>query len=512
MGTMRGFEAAGPLERLWLMVERGFNAGIESRYNPFYYLGAIGIFFLWIILVSGIYLFLFYSISASGAYESVRSLTEDQWYLGGVMRSMHRYASDGLVVVMVLHGLRTFVLDRFRHWRWISWVTGVVMAWVVWIGGIFGYWMVWDEKAKLVALFSSTLLENIPIFGLPLSLNFARAGNVTDQFFYIILFIHFTSIFVLFILILLHLGRIAKAVITPPKAVIYGLMLSLLVFSALMPAESGPAADLKALPQSIGMDWFYMFVFPLLKYLQPYQTWGFVVAATLAIAAAPWIAASKRRQPVEVNLPNCTGCEQCMEDCPYLAIQMRKRTDGLSYDLEAVVTAKKCASCGICVGSCDYKALDLPDMTEESVKALVRGYITDMKEGVKDGPSVMVFACARGALSGASIDKEGRLAGCDWARVVSLPCIGMLQPSMLSMPIDRGIDGVYVASCRKGDCHYRRGIDWFEGRLGGLRPPIVRKSIDRARISHVDRSAVEKEEFLSGLERFRSALKGIGRS
>lgn len=505
--TLREFEQAGPLGRLWLNIEKMFNAVATPQFNPFYYLGAISIFFLWIILISGIYLFLFYGISAKGAYLSVQNITNNQWYLGGVMRSMHRYASDGLIITMILHALRCFVLDRYKHWRWVAWVSGVGMAWVIWIGGIFGYWMVWDEKAKLVALLSSNLLEHLPIFGLPLSLNFARIENLTDQLFYIILFIHFSSIFFLFILILIHISRITKAVINPPKTVAYGLLIALAVFSAIKPAISAAPAELKTLPQAVPFDWFYMFIFPLLKHLSAYETWGFIVAVSLIVSAVPWLTRAKRKPPVQVTLENCTGCELCMEDCPYLAIQMRKRTDGMPYPVEAVVNAKKCASCGICVGACDYKALNLPDITEDALKTKVKGYIAELKQSADAGPKVIVFACAKGAWVDREIDKDGRLGGYDWARVITLPCIGMLQPSMLSMPLDRGLDGVYIASCKQGDCHYRKGNEWLGGRLSGHRPPVVKKSLDRSKVKFSMLTAVEKREFLTGLEEFHKALK-----
>jgi quinol-cytochrome oxidoreductase complex cytochrome b subunit len=41
------------------------------------------------------------------------------------MRSLHRYASDGMVIVVILHVLREFSLDRLRGNRWFPWVTGV---------------------------------------------------------------------------------------------------------------------------------------------------------------------------------------------------------------------------------------------------------------------------------------------------------------------------------------------------------------------------------------------------
>ncbi len=505
MDQSRTMTKPGPLQRLWLLVEKLVNGLTTSAYNPFYYLGAISIFFLWIILVTGVYLFMFYDISARGAYNSVQSLSIGQWYLGGVMRSLHRYASDGIIITMLLHAARTFTLDRYKHWRWIAWVSGVATAWVIWIGGIFGYWMVWDERAKLIANLSARMLESLPIFGIPLSLNFVRPESLTDQLFYIVLFIHFSTAFVLFLLIMIHITRITKSIINPPRLVGYGIIFALLSLAVISPARSGAPAALGHLTHTVPFDWFYLWVFPPLKYFSERSLWIGIVFATVMVSIVPWLTRVKRKPAVAVELPNCTGCELCMEDCPYQAIQMRARTDGMPYQLEAVVDAKRCASCGICVGSCDYKALNLPDITEQSVKTQIKAFVEELKDA--PGPKVMVFACAKGAWVDGRLDDKGRLAGYEWARVVSLPCIGMLQPSMLSIPFAKGLDGVYVASCTQGDCHYRRGNEWFAGRLAGFRPPVITKAVDRDRLKTVYLSAIERDGFLAGLDEFKRTLE-----
>lgn len=505
-------ETPGLVEGLWLLIERQVNRFTSPEYNPFYCLGAMGILFLWVILVSGLYLFLFYNISAKGAYASVEYLSVRQWYLGGVMRSLHRYASDGLVIVAILHAARSFFFGKYRHWRWLPWVSGVLLAWIIVIGGIFGYWMVWDEKARIVATLSADMIEALPIFGLPLNLNFARAENLTDQLFYIVLFIHFFSIVVIFLLLLIHLTRMTKAVITPPRPLIYGAVLTLFIISFVKPALSAPAADLKALPSSIPFDWFFMFIFPGLKYASAEALWAFIAACTVIIAIIPWLTRVRRNPAVEVVVPNCTGCELCMEDCPYVAITMRPRTDGMSYPVEAVVNNARCASCGICVGACDYGALSLPHYTEEDTKRLITGYSRELVGSASASnkgelpPSVLAFVCAKGAGASMRLD-GGRMHGVDGVRVVIVPCIGMVQPSMMEIAFSEGVDGVFAAGCRPGDCHFRSGNAWFEGRLAGFRPPVVKRSLPRARIKYAGLSAVESAAFLSELEAFKNSLE-----
>ncbi|MGH6719668.1 MAG: hypothetical protein ACREER_10150, partial [Alphaproteobacteria bacterium] len=67
---------------------------VGERWNPLAQLGALGFFLFWIVVVSGVYLYVFFDTSVAGAFRSVEALTREQWYAGGVMRSLHRYASD----------------------------------------------------------------------------------------------------------------------------------------------------------------------------------------------------------------------------------------------------------------------------------------------------------------------------------------------------------------------------------------------------------------------------------
>jgi quinol-cytochrome oxidoreductase complex cytochrome b subunit len=99
------------------------------------------------VAVSGIYLFIFFDTGVTQAYESVEYITNVQWYAGGVMRSLHRYASDALVIVVVLHLGREYAMDRMRGRRWFAWITGVPLLWFIYACGITGYWLVWDMLA-----------------------------------------------------------------------------------------------------------------------------------------------------------------------------------------------------------------------------------------------------------------------------------------------------------------------------------------------------------------------------
>jgi len=103
-----------PLRRGVSWLEALFDKPYGPPWNPLRQLGTLSFFFFWVAAVTGIYVFILFDTSVTGAYPSVEYMTNEQWYLGGVMRSLHRYSSDAMVVTMALHLLREFAQDRYR--------------------------------------------------------------------------------------------------------------------------------------------------------------------------------------------------------------------------------------------------------------------------------------------------------------------------------------------------------------------------------------------------------------
>ncbi|EKD99278.1 MAG: oxidoreductase FAD-binding protein, partial [uncultured bacterium] len=128
-------------QSIFLRLESMLNVVFGSALNPFYYLGGITYLMFWIVIVSGFYIFAFYDTGVEDAFSSVEYITKEQWYMGGVVRSLHRYASDGMILFGVLHMLRYFAFDRYRNFRWFSWYTGIALLWLTYIAGINGYWL-----------------------------------------------------------------------------------------------------------------------------------------------------------------------------------------------------------------------------------------------------------------------------------------------------------------------------------------------------------------------------------
>jgi NAD(P)H-flavin reductase/quinol-cytochrome oxidoreductase complex cytochrome b subunit len=276
-------------QALFLAVERRFNAMFGDALNPFYHLGAIAYFLLWIAVGSGLYLYIFFSTGVAEAYQSVEQLTHNQWWLGGIMRSLHRYASDAMVLAMALHLVRHFVFDHYRSFRWFSWVSGVTVLWLVYVSGINGYMLPWDSTAQFVTQATAEWLDALPVFKGVLIRNFITPESVNDRLFSLLSFLHIGFPLAVLAILWIHTHRVPGSATSPPRPIAIGLTLGLVALSLVKPALSGPPADLAASPTTVPFDWFYLPVYPLIYSLGPGVTWAIVGGLTLVMLVLPWL-------------------------------------------------------------------------------------------------------------------------------------------------------------------------------------------------------------------------------
>ena len=491
-------------------VEAVFDRAFGARDNPLRHLGALGFYFFWVMAVTGIYLYAFYDTGVTEAYNSVERLTRDQWYLGGVMRSLHRYAADAFVAVIGLHLVKETVNARYRGFHWFSWLTGVPTLWLAYASGIGGYWLVWDRVAQFSATATTEWLDWLPLFGEPLARNFLTAGAVNDRFFSLLMFLHIGIPLLLLLAMWVHIQRVSLADVAPPRRLGWGTLAALTALSVARPAMSAAAADLTTEPAQVALDWFYLFVHPLMYRSSPAITWGLAFGTTLLLAAAPLLSRAKPAPVARVSPPDCNGCGRCVTDCPYSAVQLIPHTLKGTYKLQAQVDTALCASCGICAGACPsstpfrsvghlVSGIDMPQLPIDALRRKLNAGLTQLS-----GPARTVVVGCDCAADVSTVAGAGVVA-------LSLPCIGKLPPAFIEYALRRGrrgvgADGVLITGCREGDCAYRFGTEWTEQRVAGEREPHLRTHVPRNRVQITWANGGEESELARALAAFRVGL------
>lgn len=369
-----------PLQKATLWIEKALNKVFSQRYNPFYYHGALPNFFIWALFISGLLLFAYYQPTLTTAYESVRYITYELPF-GNLYRSIHRYASDGMMIFIILHMLRVWFTDRYREYRIVPWITGVVLLAITFVIGLSGYLLIWDQQAVTLAKVTFNLLKGFPLIGQGLA-EFLMAGQViTDYTLTRFLFLHLAIPLLMMFMLWLHYLRITKPVSEPPLPLVVMLSGALLVVSAAFPIgldlfPHGQTAPFLLGPNSVSpvMEFDLLYTWPqylAVNGMSPIMVMILLLAVPVGLLWLPYIQKKALRgQYAQVIRNNCTGCSLCYNDCPYEAIVMVDRgNDGTRFKRLAIVDPGRCANCGLCVGACAFKAIEIPRRETGSVLA-----------------------------------------------------------------------------------------------------------------------------------------------
>jgi ferredoxin/coenzyme F420-reducing hydrogenase delta subunit len=306
----------------------------------------------------------------------------------------------------------------------------------------------------------------------------------------------------------LHVFRLTGPRINPPRRMMAATLLAMLVLSAVYPAISHEQANLAMTPRNLRLDWFYLHVYPLIQLWSPGWVWVLLVGVSSIIVVAPWAPPQKKEQVALVTLDYCNGCERCVDDCPFGAVEMVPRTDDTSYSHQASVDPDLCVSCGLCVGACPtatpfrtrgalIPGIDLPDTSAANLRDDI------VTAGAnKASPHVIVFGCR----------DDRQLQDIEAAGIssVRVNCMGQLPPSFVDFALSRGhADGVLLLGCQDGNCSYRFGAEWTAQRIGRQRDPMIRRRVDLSRValgwqspwSDNDNAVKKYEAFRRTLER-----------
>ena len=501
--------STAPLSMLAALLEHtqaGFDRAFGARANPLRHLGALGFFLFWIVVASGIYVYALYDTSAAGAYASVQGLSQRQPWLGGLMRSLHRYASDAFVLVVLLHVACELVRGRYGGFRWFTWVSGVPLLWLALAAGVIGFWLVWDDVALFSAVATMEWFDGLGIFGEPLARNFLTADSVDDRLFSLLAFLHIGVPLLLLLGMWVHIQRLSRPDTQPARALGTGTLAALIALCVIAPVTSQAPADLLRAPQSLALDWFYLAPHALMYQASPAALWSVAGALTALLLLCPVLARAPRAAVAVVDPANCNGCSRCFADCPYGAITMHPHPDARVGARMALVSSELCAGCGICAGACPSSTpfrsirelasgIDMPQLPIGALRERLRAELARLTGAAR----VVVFGCDHGA-------QVQRLHGSDTASI-SLLCTGQLPPAFVEYALRRGADGVLVVACRADDCAFRHGGRIVQERLARQREPHLRAHIPAQAWRLVTAGRWDLAHVQDELARLRSSLR-----
>jgi len=129
-----------------------------------------------------------------------------------------------------------------------------------------------------------------------------------------------------------------------------------------------------------------------------------------------------------------------------------------------------------------------------------------------DEPLLIAFCCQYCSYSAADLAGSMRLPYPPNVRIVRTPCTGRLEVEFFMKAFEKGADGILVAGCLEGGCHFTEGNLLAKGRVGYTRKFLSEAGLDAERIRMINISAAGARPFVDHVNEMLAVLKKLGPS
>jgi F420-non-reducing hydrogenase iron-sulfur subunit len=127
-------------------------------------------------------------------------------------------------------------------------------------------------------------------------------------------------------------------------------------------------------------------------------------------------------------------------------------------------------------------------------------------------PRILGFLCNWCSYAGADLAGTSRMQYPPTLRVIRVMCTARIDPTFILKAFSEGADGVLVAGCHIGDCHYVSGNYKAQRRVKLVHELLEGVGIEKERLMLKWVSAAEGERFANTIKEFTSTLRKLGPS
>lgn len=315
---------------------------VDYILNPVYYFGGITFLFFVIQLFTGVFLLMYFTPTVAEAYSSLKFLTLEVPF-GLYVRTLHRYSAYGMIILCILHMIRMFITGKVAKPYNVGWISGVVLLFITTAIICSGFLASFDLGAQ-------SILYKIA--------DFFEIGRRDFQNLILINFgLHLLLPASIFVFLIIHFSRIARARIFPPLSLTLIILGIFTFISGLFPISTKTFEMEKA-------TFLFEKMFPEVP--QQIMVLIIFIVVLVVIALIPFFI-SKKRNYAKVEENRCVGCFYCADACPKKAIiEVEKSVNGVKRII-ANVLESKCQGCGVCVGACRSAAIQLDGSYDSSL-------------------------------------------------------------------------------------------------------------------------------------------------
>ena len=124
----------------------------------------------------------------------------------------------------------------------------------------------------------------------------------------------------------------------------------------------------------------------------------------------------------------------------------------------------------------------------------------------QDNVEIVGFACSYCSFKASEMAGSLRLKYPEGVKVVQVPCSSRVDPAFVIKALFEGADGVFVAGCHPGDCHFIKGNYYTRRKIAALKEMFDAFSMkEKLKLFWV--SAAEARRFVQKVTDMHNELK-----
>ena len=123
---------------------------------------------------------------------------------------------------------------------------------------------------------------------------------------------------------------------------------------------------------------------------------------------------------------------------------------------------------------------------------------------------VIAFCCNFCAYAAADLAGARRMQYPANVRIVHVPCTGKVEVKHLLAAFERGIDGILLAGCLEGGCHFVEGNLRAKRRVEAAKQVLDEIGLGRDRLRMVNLSASEAPTFVARIQEMVETVNALG--
>jgi len=127
-------------------------------------------------------------------------------------------------------------------------------------------------------------------------------------------------------------------------------------------------------------------------------------------------------------------------------------------------------------------------------------------------PLILAFCCHYCAYAAADLAGSMRLQYPSSVRVLRLPCTGKIEVNYLLAAFERGADGVFVAGCLEGGCHFQEGNLRARRRVERAKQMLAEIGLEPDRLEMFNLSSADGARFAEIVTEMHERIARLGPS